>query len=446
MGNIFGTDGVRGVANGELLTPELILSLGRAHGHSLHSASARPRIVLGRDTRMSGEMLEAGYIAGVTSAGGTVIPAGVIPTPGVAYLTRLLGADGGAVISASHNPIGDNGIKFFDRRGFKLDDGESDGIEELFLRAADLPRPTGNEVGRLEHIQGLPSRYAGYLVEQAPRRLEGLKLVLDCAHGAACGVAGEVFERLGATVQCLHDTPDGSRINVECGSTHLGSLGEEVRRSNAHLGLAFDGDADRCLAVDEQGRTVDGDQMMLILAGWLQQLGLLRNHLVVATVMSNLGLELALRERRIQFIRTQVGDRYVLEVLREKEGVLGGEQSGHLLFLDRSTTGDGILSGIMLACALLESGRPLSELADQMERFPQKLVNVPAQHKDRLEQDSEIAAAVERLEQRMARRGRLLVRPSGTEPLVRVMAEGSDALLIEEVLSELSQLIARRLA
>jgi phosphoglucosamine mutase len=443
MARLFGTDGVRGVANADL-TPELAFRLGRAHA-SRTLGCGRPRLVVGKDTRLSSDMLEAAYVSGACSVGADVLCAGVLPTPGVAWLIGRYAAQGGAMISASHNPAPDNGIKLFDSRGFKLPDEEEEQIESLLEGPDRLPRPTGEGLGRPLHLEEeAREQYLEFVAANAGS-LAGLKVVLDCAHGAAYLAGPQLFRRLGAEVVVLHDQPDGSNINRGCGSTHPAALQEAVRGLEADLGLAFDGDADRCLAVDSRGRLVDGDPMLLIFANWLKEAGRLNGHLVVATVMSNFGLEEALRRRGIEMARAPVGDRYVLAEMLARGGVLGGEQSGHIIFLDRNTTGDGLLTGALLASIVAASGRGLHELAADLERRPQKLVNVPARHKDRLSQDEEIAAAVARVEERLRHRGRVLVRPSGTEPLVRVMAEGPDAGELDEVISQLSQIIQERL-
>lgn len=441
MGKLFGTDGVRGVANSEL-TPEMAFSIGRAHGAMLGRAGS---VVVGRDTRLSGPMLEAAYSAGLMSSGIDVVSMGVVPTPAVAEGVLARKALGGAMISASHNPVPDNGIKLFRADGFKLSDDQCRQLEELIGKAAELPRPTAERVGGKLALEGMVEGYHRHLFEVGTP-LDGLRVVLDCAHGSACGHARPVFEGLGADVVEISADPDGARINVDCGSTHLAALRAAVAEHQAALGLAFDGDADRCLAVDEQGNEVDGDVMMLLFALSLKQKGQLAHNTVVATVMSNLGLEVALRQHDIKLERTAVGDRYVLAKMQELGAVLGGEQSGHILQLHRSISGDGLLTGLTLAGVLKENGGPMSELASQMPRYPQKLVNVPASQKEKLDSDSEIQAAIAAVEERLRERGRVLVRPSGTEPLVRVMAEGPDAGELDSVLQELSELIARRLA
>lgn len=445
MGKLFGTDGIRGIANTEL-TPELLFRIGRAHAASLKQHDTpRPRLIVGRDTRISGDMLEAAYTAGACASGADVVSLGVLPTPGVAALIPLLGGDSGAVLSASHNPVQDNGIKLLSRDGFKLDDGIEAEIEGFIEQADSLPRPTGSEVGRREVCARAEQLYLEHLMKATRGRLDGLKVVLDCAHGAAYQIAPHLFRELGAQVEVLCAEPDGTNINVRCGSTHLEGLQAEVVARGAALGLAFDGDADRCLAVDEQGTVVDGDQMMALFATWLKGQGRLKNNLLVATVMSNVGLEIALREKGIQLLRTKVGDRYVLEEMKARQAVLGGEQSGHLILLDHGTTGDGTLAAMLLATLVRESGQALSALAAGMPRLPQKLVNVRARQKDLLDGDAEITAAIKRLEARLAERGRILVRCSGTEPLVRVMAEGPDLAELDDVVGELSRLIEQRL-
>jgi phosphoglucosamine mutase len=445
LGKLFRTDGVRGLANRDL-TPSLALRLGAAYGTVLGRdvPDRRPRIVLGKDTRISGDMLEAAFVAGACSAGVDVHLCGVIPTPAVALLTRSEGFDGGVMVSASHNPIVDNGIKIFSARGFKIADETEERIEQLVLSDDPLLGPTGTGVGRALRLDDAESRYVRYVVEHTPARLEGLKVVLDCAFGAAWNVASRVFRELGAEVVALHDEADGTRINVACGSTDLAPLAEAVVRVGADLGLGFDGDADRCLAVDEAGQKVNGDQMLLAFArtsGEREK----ASPVVVATVMSNLGLEMSLRDLGWSLRRAAVGDRFVLEEMLRCGSTLGGEQSGHIIFLAAATTGDGVMTAARLAAAVRASGQPLSALT-AMPKVPQMLVNVTTPHKDRLDDDHEIAAAIAEVEGQLAGRGRLLVRPSGTEPMVRVMAEGPDADELEQVVSRLVRLIERRLS
>lgn len=452
MGRLFGTDGVRGIANSEELPPELAFSLGHAAVRLAAEgrlgtgvpARRRPLAVVGRDTRRSGSMLAAALAAGIQSAGGDVLDLGVVTTPAVAYLTAALEADFGVVISASHNPAEYNGIKFFSRDGYKLPDAVEDALEAL-ARSGPGPRPTGAGVGEARDGQAEAGRYVDYVAGTATADLRGLRVVLDCGHGAAYRLSPAVFRRLGAEVHVLGAEPDGLNINDGCGSTHPAMLQEAVRRLGAHAGIAHDGDADRCIAVDETGEIVDGDQIMAICALDLKARGLLAGDAVVATVMSNLGLELLLRRHGIRLERTRVGDRYVLERMREIGGVLGGEQSGHVIFGHLSTTGDGILTGVQLLSAMVRSARPLSELAAQVERFPQVLENVRVRERDGWEERPRVRAALREAEARLQGRGRVLVRPSGTEPLIRIMLEGPDEGLLRDLASRLREVIAAEL-
>lgn len=448
MGRIFGTDGVRGIANREL-SPELVFRLGRAVASFLKGKGERPRLVVGRDTRISGGMLEAALASGVASTGVDVVSLGVITTPGVAYLVRRLGAAGGAMISASHNPFMYNGIKFFSPHGFKFPDEVEDGIEALLAETVgSLPRPIGPELGRIEVDETGADLYMEALAATSPEGLAGLKVVVDAAHGAACRLAPLVFSRLGAEVKMLNVEPDGLNINQGCGSLHPDSLRRAVREEAAAAGLAFDGDADRMIAVDEKGDLVDGDHIMAIAGLYLSRRRRLPGRAVVGTVMSNMGLERVLAREGISLIRTRVGDRYVLEEMLRGNHNLGGEQSGHIIFRDHSTTGDGLLTGIQLLKIMREEGRPLSELAGVVVKYPQVLVNVAvgdtAGFKGRLEA-APVAAAVRRAEKELGEDGRILIRPSGTEPLVRVMVEGEDEDRINRVAEDLADLIRREL-
>lgn len=389
-------------------------------------------------------MLEHAYAAGLASIGIDSALLGVIPTPGVAWLTQQGDYRGGVMISASHNPVPDNGIKVFGGDGFKLSDSVSEQLEN-WLESKDLPRPQGTEVGHIEPRHEARQHYLEHLLSLCPEKLNGLRVVLDCAHGAACELAPKLFSLLGAEVVELHSQPDGSRINVRCGSTDLSELSRAVREHSAHLGLAFDGDADRCLGVDESGQTVDGDRMLLMFARWLQSRQQLPGKAVVATVMSNFGLEVALRELGIELIRAQVGDRYVLEEMQKRNCPLGGEQSGHLIFLQHATTGDGLLAGLRLAQVLLQRSQSLSSLVGEFPALPQKIVNVPAQRKDQLQGDATIDAAIGKVAAQLGQRGRILVRPSGTEPLVRLMAEGPSESELDEILEDLRRVVAERL-
>ncbi|MDQ0599594.1 phosphoglucosamine mutase [Streptomyces canus] len=432
MGRLFGTDGVRGVANADL-TAEMALGLSVAAAHVLAEAGTfaghRATAVVGRDPRASGEFLEAAVVAGLASAGIDVLRVGVLPTPAVAYLTGALGADLGVMLSASHNAMPDNGIKFLARGGHKLDDELEERIEAVYeshRHGEPWDRPTGSGVGRVrEYLEGF-DRYVAHLIGVLPNRLEGLKIVLDEAHGAAARVSPEAFTRAGAEVITIGASPDGLNINDGCGSTHLGLLKAAVVEHGADFGIAHDGDADRCLAVDHTGEEVDGDQIMAVIALAMRERSALRADTVVATVMSNLGFKLAMEREGIRLIQTAVGDRYVLEAMKEHGYALGGEQSGHVIILDHATTGDGTLTGLMLAARVAATGRSLRELASVMQRLPQVLINVPDVDRARVGTSGELAAAVAEAERELGSTGRVLLRPSGTEPLVRVMVEAAD--------------------
>ncbi|MFD3455726.1 phosphoglucosamine mutase [Streptomyces sp. NPDC058691] len=432
MGRLFGTDGVRGVANADL-TAELALGLSVAAAHVLAEAGTfeghKPVAVVGRDPRASGEFLEAAVVAGLASAGVDVLRVGVLPTPAVAYLTGALGADLGVMLSASHNPMPDNGVKFFARGGHKLADELEDRIEAVYdehRTGAPWDRPTGAGVGRVRDYDEGFDQYVAHLIGVLPNRLDGLTIVLDEAHGAAARVSPEAFTRAGAEVITIGTQPDGLNINDGCGSTHLDLLKAAVIEHGADLGIAHDGDADRCLAVDHLGNEVDGDQILAVLALALREADRLRKNTVVATVMSNLGFKLAMEREGIDLIQTAVGDRYVLESMKEHGYALGGEQSGHVIILDHATTGDGTLTGLMLAARVSATGRTLADLAQVMERLPQVLVNVRDVDKHRVHSSPELTAAVEEAEAELGTTGRVLLRSSGTEPLVRVMVEAAD--------------------
>ncbi|MFG3230377.1 phosphoglucosamine mutase [Streptomyces antibioticus] len=432
MGRLFGTDGVRGVANADL-TAEMALGLSVAAAHVLAEAGTfeghRPVAVVGRDPRASGEFLEAAVVAGLASAGVDVLTVGVLPTPAVAHLTGVLGADLGVMLSASHNAMPDNGIKFFARGGHKLADELEDRIESVYeehRRGEPWERPTGSGVGRVRAYDEGFDRYVAHLIAVLPNRLDGLKIVLDEAHGAAARVSPEAFARAGAQVVTIGAEPDGLNINDGCGSTHLEKLTAAVVEHGADLGIAHDGDADRCLAVDHLGEEIDGDQILSVLALAMRERGVLRSDTVVATVMSNLGFKLAMEREGIQLVRTAVGDRYVLEEMKQHGYALGGEQSGHVIILDHATTGDGTLTGLLLAARVAQTKRPLRELAGIMERLPQVLVNVPDVDRTRVGDSAELADAVADAERELGETGRVLLRPSGTEPLVRVMVEAAD--------------------
>ncbi|MFI1866262.1 phosphoglucosamine mutase [Streptomyces jumonjinensis] len=432
MGRLFGTDGVRGVANADL-TAELALGLSVAAAHVLAVAGSfeghRPTAVVGRDPRASGEFLEAAVVAGLASAGVDVLRVGVLPTPAVAYLTGALGADLGVMLSASHNAMPDNGIKFLARGGHKLADELEERIEAVYEQhrtGEPWDRPTGAGVGRVTDYDEGFEKYVAHLGGVLPNRIDGLKIVLDEAHGAASKVSPEAFTRAGAEVVTIGAAPDGLNINAGCGSTHLEQLKAAVVAHGADFGIAHDGDADRCLAVDGSGEEVDGDQILAVLALALREAGTLRGNTVVGTVMSNLGFKLAMEREGVELVQTGVGDRYVLESMKEHGYALGGEQSGHVIVLDHATTGDGTLTGLLLAARVAATGRSLAELAGVMERLPQVLINVPDVDKTRVHTSKDLASAVTEAERELGATGRVLLRPSGTEPLVRVMVEAAD--------------------
>ncbi|MFN2525584.1 MAG: phosphoglucosamine mutase [Actinomycetota bacterium] len=441
MTRLFGTDGVRGVANRDL-TAELVLLLGRAAGTVLVSGNAP--IVVGRDTRVSGPMLEAALVAGLNSAGVDALTTGVIPTPAIAFLTRAHGAAAGAAISASHNPVEDNGVKFFGPEGFKLALGIEDAIEDAM--GADIPTlPMGNKIGTTTSDAGAGGRYVDHLVATIDS-LAGLKIVLDSAHGAATGFAAEAFRRAGAEVEELHGEPDGTRINVRSGSTDPSTLATAVRTNEAHLGLAFDGDADRVIAIDEAGSIVDGDAIVGIAAFALREQGRLHDNRIVCTVMSNLGFLKSMKEKGIEVVTVPVGDRHVADGLRDSAASLGGEQSGHVIFSEYSTTGDGILTGLQLANVITRAEMPLSRLAAFYKPYPQVLVNVPVGRAGlHLDDTPELWDDVHRAEEGLGERGRVLVRASGTEPLVRVMVEAEAEEEAQRLATSLADAVRRHL-
>ncbi len=448
MRKYFGTDGVRGVANKEL-TCDLAYKLGRAGAYVLTEGTHKPKILVAKDTRISGDMLEAALIAGLMSVGCDVITVGVIPTPGVAYLTRKYGAECGVVISASHNPMEDNGIKFFNKDGFKLDDEIELKIEEYIDNMEKIAyNPIGNEVGVRIHKHTAAQDYVDYLKSIVDTDLTGLKVVLDCANGAAYKVAPEVFRELGAEVIAMNVTPDGENINHKCGSTHPEGLQKAVVEHNADLGLAYDGDADRLIAVDETGTIVDGDHIMILGAVYLKKQNKLANDTLVVTTMSNIGLHVAAKEYGIDLSITDVGDRYVIEEMKKSGHNLGGEQSGHMIFLDYNTTGDGTLSSLIVSKIVKEDGKTLSEQSALMTTYPQVLINVDVRNevKNKFMENDEIRTEIEKLEKLMAGTGRVLIRPSGTQPLVRVMLEGKDEGQIRELAQELADLIKAKLS
>jgi phosphoglucosamine mutase len=424
---LFGTDGVRGTANVEPMTSETALRLGRALAHVSKRSPHRHKILIGKDTRLSGYMLETAMASGICSMGIDVLLVGPLPTPGIAFLTRSLRADAGVVISASHNPFQDNGIKLFSRTGFKLPDDDEAEIERLVVSdSIDALRPTREQIGKAFRIDDAVGRYNVFAKGTFPRHLtlDGLTVAVDCGHGAAYKVAPEVLEELGARVVALGVDPDGENINRDAGALHPEHLQEAVRASGAHVGIALDGDADRAILVDERGEIVDGDVVMALLATQLRVRGDLRHDTLVATVMSNLGLQIAMREHGIRLVTTPVGDRYVVEEMLRGGYNLGGEQSGHVVFLDHNTTGDGLITGLAVLALLVETGRPLSELRRVMQRFPQVLENLRVSSKPDVTTLPAVAAAIGQAERELGDRGRVLVRYSGTEPLLRVMVEG----------------------
>ena len=426
MGKYFGTDGVRGVANSEL-TPELAFKLGRFGGYVLRQHAkdiAHPLVLVARDTRISGQLLEYALVSGLLSVGIEVLQLGVIPTPGVAYLTRIQGAVAGVMISASHNPAGDNGIKFFGADGFKLSDEQEYEIEAyLDQEGDDLPRPSADGLGTVDEYPEGVLKYAQYLQTTIPDDLSGITVCLDAANGAASPVVNRLFADLETDFYTMGANPDGITINKGVGSTHPDVLGKFVVEKKADVGLAFDGDADRCIAVDENGRIIDGDRIMFICGKYLKERNKLNQNTIVSTVMSNLGFHLAVEAEGMTALKTQVGDRYVVEEMRKNGYNLGGEQSGHVVFLEMNTTGDGLLTGIQLLNVMKQTGKKLSELADEVTLYPQELVNVRVSEKDGVMEIPAVKAVIEEVEAEMAGKGRILVRPSGTEPLLRVMAE-----------------------
>ncbi|WP_026120333.1 phosphoglucosamine mutase [Nocardiopsis potens] len=446
MARLFGTDGVRGVA-GRDLTARLALDLSIAAARVLTedgTAGPRPLAVVGRDPRASGEFLEAAMVAGLASAGVDVVRLGVLPTPAVAHLTDELKADFGVMLSASHNPAPDNGVKFFGRGGQKLPDEVEDRIEAALAEPAE--GAVNGAVGRVTEAADGAERYVRHVLESLPNRLDGLKVVVDCAHGAASGVAPEALRRAGAEVIAIGTEPDGLNINEGCGSTHLEALQAAVREHGADAGIAHDGDADRCLAVAADGSVVDGDQILAVLALELQEAGLLADSTLVVTVMSNLGLKLAMAEAGVTVVETPVGDRYVLEAMREGGFSLGGEQSGHVVLLDHATTGDGLLTGLRLLAAVSRRGLALGELAKVMTRLPQVLVNVRGVDKSRASTDAKVAAAVAVAESELGESGRVLLRPSGTEPMVRVMVEAAEEAQARAIAERLAAVVETELA
>lgn len=448
MGSLFGTDGVRGVANQYPITPELVLNLGRAVV-SVLKHNTRSCIVTGKDGRISGDMIEAALAAGICSAGADVLAAGIVPTPAVAYLARRAGADAAIMVSASHNPYEDNGIKIFDSAGFKLNTAAEDEIEERIEKAKDFSGAAvaSDSIGRIRAIETAMDEYGDFLKKSVGKKVsfKGLKVVLDCSNGATSEIAPRVFSELGAKLTVLHNSPNGTNINNNCGSQHIEELQQVVRETGASIGCAFDGDGDRLIAVDETGGAVTGDQILAVCAKHMKQSGLLKNNIVVSTVMSNLGLRLALKSMGIKHLITDVGDRHVLDMMQKSNAVIGGEDSGHMIFLDTHTSGDGILTALKLIAAMIESGRLLSELSRIMDRYPQILKNVRIKEKTDIYQFPKIAGIIKKVEDHLGDQGRVLVRYSGTQPLCRIMVEGPDPDDTRQLCKDIVDVIAAEL-
>lgn len=450
MGRLFGTDGVRGIANDEL-TPELAFKIGRAGAYVLTGeAGGKPRILVGKDTRISGDVLEAALVAGICSVGAEAVIAGVIPTPAIAYLVRSKGFDAGVMISASHNPFEHNGIKYFSSSGYKLSDETEERIESIILDGSEqIKAPTGADIGHTTYDSALVDDYIEFAKSTCDTNFDGIKVAIDCANGASSVTAQKALEGLGATVFVSNNKPNGININDGCGSTHLEYLQNFVKECGADIGLAFDGDADRVLAVDENGDIVDGDKIMSVIALDMKRCGKLPDNTIVATVMSNLGFFVMGEENGLNIKRTKVGDRYVLEEMLKSNHIIGGEQSGHVILLEHNTTGDGLVTGIQLVSVLKHTGSKISELASVMQVYPQVLINAKVKTENKSEENymkfPEIKKAIEELEREFKDSGRVLIRPSGTEPLVRVMIEGKDEALIEKRAKELAALFEEKL-
>lgn len=447
MGRLFGTDGVRGVANKEL-TCELAYKIGRAGAYVLTKDKKDVKIVVGMDTRISGDMLEAALVAGICSVGSDVLSVGIVPTPAVAYLTRKLNAEAGVVISASHNPVEYNGIKFFSSTGYKLKDEIEEEIESYILDGIEVPlNPIGGEVGRRIIVDNGIEEYKNYLRKSISVDFKGIKVAIDCGNGAVYKAAPELIKDLGADIEVIHNNPNGVNINVNCGSTKPEEVQKLVLNTNADIGISFDGDADRLIAVDEKGNIFDGDHIMAVCGMHLKKKGMLKKDTIVATVMSNMGLDICLKKENIGIVKTKVGDRYVIEEMEQKGYSLGGEQSGHIIFLDHNTTGDGLLTALQLIAIIKETGEKLSELAKVMTSLPQVLINakVSNEKKTAYLEDEVIKEEIKKLEEKFHGEGRVLIRPSGTEPLVRVMIEGKKQEEITEMAKNLAHIIEERL-
>lgn len=440
LGKYFGTDGIRGIANKEL-TPEIAYKVARISGSLFSKEDEKAKVLIGNDSRISAHMLEGALIAGFLSVGVEVMRLGVISTPGVAYLTKVMNAEMGVMISASHNPVGDNGIKIFGPNGYKLTDSEEERIEELMEEEDDLPRPTGSKIGAINNYFEGSQKYLSYLKETVNNEFSDISIALDCANGATSSLAPHLFADLEAEIYTIGNNPTGLNINDGVGSTNPEKLQELVLEKEADIGLAFDGDGDRLIAVDENGKIVDGDQIMFILAKYLNEAGNLNKNTVVSTVMSNIGFYKALEENNIASVKTNVGDRYVMEEMRANGYNLGGEQSGHIILLDHSTGGDGMLSGIQLVNVMEETGKTLSELAGEMKVYPQVLKNVNVSDKNSILNNEILTKEIEKVESELGESGRVLVRPSGTESLVRVMVEAESKEICNEHANELASII-----
>ena len=446
MGRMFGTDGVRGIANKDL-TSQMAYNLGRAGAYVLTEGAHKPKILVGKDTRISGDMLESALVAGILSVGAEAIILGVIPTPAVAHLTRKYGADAGVMISASHNPVEYNGIKFFDNNGYKLPDELEDEIQRVIESGFEgVPSPIGGDIGKAQIEVGALDDYIDFAKETIAVNLRGLKVALDCANGAVYKAAVRAFRELEAEVYIINDNPDGTNINEKCGSTHPEELMDYVVRKGCDVGFAFDGDADRCLAVGEKGNLVNGDFILALCGKHLKEINRLKDNTVVVTVMSNLGLDIAFKEMGINCLKTKVGDRYVLEEMIKGNYVLGGEQSGHIIFSKYNSTGDGLVTALQIASIVKKNTKPLSELCSIMKQLPQTLVNavVPNEKKNIYLEDKEIVEEIQRIESILDGRGRVLIRPSGTEPLVRVMLEGENQEEIDKLAHNLADMILEK--
>lgn len=441
---LFGTDGIRGTVNKHPMTPETVLKIGMAAAHVLRDKRGRNMVLIGKDTRLSGYLIESALTSGICSMGMNVTLVGPLPTPGIAFLTRTLRLDAGIVISASHNPFEDNGIKFFSSEGFKLPDTVEKKIEELMLDdGLHRHRPKGSEIGKAYRLDDAGGRYIEYIKSTLPKGMtfEGIKIVVDCANGAAYKITPWLLSELGAEVISINDRPDGININVGCGSLHIERLQKAVKLNKAHIGIAHDGDADRAIFCDEKGKMVDGDQVMGMWAVEMKRNGMLKRNTVVSTVMSNLGFEEYLKKNGIKLIRTRVGDRYVVEEMIRGGYNLGGEQSGHIVFLDHNTTGDGPLTAVQVLNLMKKRGVPFSKLASEIKLYPQVLMNVDVEHKHDIKTVPQIQEAINTAEKRLFGKGRILVRPSGTEPKVRVMLEGKDLKLITKLGRDISRVI-----